>query len=46
MNYLFMFCLNQHNLRNIQELSTEKRETLLIMVSQQLHKGRLFSGQK
>ena len=44
MSCLFTFYLNQHNLRNVQELSTEKRETLLIMVSQQLRKGRLFSG--
>ena len=28
MNSLFMFCLNQHNLRNFQELSTEKRNTV------------------
>ena len=28
MNSLFMFRLNQHNLRNFQELSTEKRNTV------------------
>ena len=28
MNSLFTFCLNQHNLRNFQELSTEKRNTV------------------
>ena len=27
MNFLFTFRLNQHNLRNFQELSTEKRNT-------------------
>ena len=28
MNSLFTFCLNQHNLKNFQELSTEKRNTV------------------
>ena len=28
MNSLFTFCLNQHDLRNFQELSTEKRSTV------------------
>ena len=28
MNSLFTFCLNQHNLRNFQELLTEKRNTV------------------
>ena len=28
MNFLFTFRLNQHNLRNFQELSTEKRNTV------------------
>ena len=44
MNSLFTFRLNQHNLRNFQELSTEKK-ILLIMVSKQLHTGRLLLGQ-
>ena len=44
MNSLFTFRLNQHNLRNFQELLTEK-ETLLIMVLKQLHTGRLLFGQ-
>ena len=28
MNSLFTFCLNQHNLKNVQELLTEKRENV------------------
>ena len=44
MNSLFTFRLNQHNLRNFQELSTEKK-ILLIMVSKQLHTGCLLFGQ-
>ena len=28
MNSLFTFCLNQHNLRTFQKLSTEKRNTV------------------
>ena len=28
MNSLFTFCLNQHNLRNLQELLTKKRNTV------------------
>ena len=44
MNSLFTFRLNQHNLRNFQELLTEKK-TLLIMVSKQLHTGHLLFGQ-
>ena len=43
-NSLFMFRLNQHNLRNFQELLTEKK-ALLIMVSKQLHTGLLLFGQ-
>ena len=42
MNSLFTFGLNQYNLRNFQELSTEKRST--VMVSKQLHTGRLLFG--
>ena len=45
MNFLFTFRLNQHNIRNFQELLTEKK-TLLIIVSKQLHTGRLLFGQK
>ena len=37
MNSVFTFHLNQHNLRNFQELSTEKRNTVIY--------GRLFFGQ-
>ena len=44
MNSLFRFHLNQQNLRNFPELSTEKR-TLLTMVLKQLHTGRLLFGQ-
>ena len=43
MTSLFKFRLNQHNLRNFQEL--DRKKILLIMVSKQLHTGHLFFGQ-
>ena len=44
MNSLFTFHLNQHNLKNLKN-SQQKKETLLIMASKQLHTGRLFFWQ-
>ena len=44
MNYLFTFHLNQHNLRNFQELSPEKRNIVKYGL-EKLHTGRLLFGQ-